>query len=141
MLAEQDTSDPALCQRAAHFPQSPTQRATQRHPYWPGELDIFDIFADDLTIVTREVLEPFAHGLTAGWQSVKEGGKSLQCRLFQLDRMYHLWYVFASGDFISIKDAVQLCTQHYAPFLQANQTAVAITACNKTVLGHLAIES
>jgi hypothetical protein len=83
MLAKQDTSDTALRQRAAHFPQSPSQRTAQRHANRPGELDILDVFADDLAVFGREALEPFAHGLAAGWQGVEEGWKSFQSHLFR----------------------------------------------------------
>jgi len=55
-----------LRQVAAYFPKSLAERAAQRHSDGPGELHIFNVFADDFTILGSKNLEPLADRLATG---------------------------------------------------------------------------
>src|SRR5947208_14688783 len=89
LLAEQHPRDTALRERAAHFPQSPAQWPAQRHADRPSKLDVLNVLADDLAVVVRKAVEPFADGFAARRQGVEKGGKSFQRHL---TGMYHFWY-------------------------------------------------
>ena len=63
---EQHTRNAAVRQVAANFPKPFPERAAQRHSDGPGELHIFNVFTDDLSILGRESLEPLADRLATG---------------------------------------------------------------------------
>jgi hypothetical protein len=87
MDGEQDAGDAILRYIAANFPKPIAERAAQRHPDGPGELYIFDVFADDLPILGSQGLEPLADRLATGRQLIKRRRKS-----FHGFSMYQNWY-------------------------------------------------
>jgi hypothetical protein len=47
---EQNASNAIASQVAANFPQSPAHRSAQGYADRPGELDVLDVLADDLSV-------------------------------------------------------------------------------------------
>jgi hypothetical protein len=84
---EQHAGDATLRYIAANFPKPFAERAAQRHSDGPGELYIFDVFADDLPVLGSQGLEPLADRLATGRQLIKGSRKS-----FHDFSMYQNWY-------------------------------------------------
>jgi hypothetical protein len=64
--AKQHAGGPAIRDLTAHFPQAAPNGATERHADRPGELDVLDVFANDLAIGPIECLQPFPDRRTTG---------------------------------------------------------------------------
>jgi hypothetical protein len=55
---EDEASDATSSKITAHFPKTFAKWPAERHADWPGELDVLDVFADELAILRTKPLEP-----------------------------------------------------------------------------------
>src|SRR5438876_239471 len=76
---------------APHFPKSMAKGSNPRQTHGPGELDVFDVLANDLPVVRWQFLEPFANRFPAACGAVKPRRESLRDVVH--GRAYHFWHV------------------------------------------------
>ena len=76
--AKDHTGDPVAAEIGTDFPKTVTEGPTQWHADGPGELQIADVVADDLSILRGKAEQPLANRLPATRRTKKGRRQPLQ---------------------------------------------------------------
>jgi hypothetical protein len=75
--AKQYSCNAAAGKAAPNFPKAVSHRADQRHTDWLGELNVLDVFAEDLLVDWIKTPQPFPDRFTSAFRTVEEGRQTL----------------------------------------------------------------